>query len=338
MNVRNPVAGPAGTDGVATQPKRFTVSDLMRDYGLPLAMLASLLVLGLVKPAILSPGNLASIVDQSAAMVIMSVGLAMVMMMRGVDLSVAQVADTAGVLAAMLLLQDQPIILVFLLPILFAVLVGLSNGFLMAYIGVPAIIGTLGMMFIVRALELVLSSGRQAQVLFTLPPAQSDPFFFVGQGKVGPVAVSIIVALIFVAAAHLISTSTTLGRFMAAVGGNVRAAFLAGVSHRVVFAAGFVISASMAAVAGILLASRAGIAQPGAFEPYLLNCFVAVYLGSALVPSGRINVIGTAIGALFVGLIGNALTLIGLGVPYRYGVYGAVILLAMAIGVLRRER
>lgn len=311
---------------------------MLRDYGLLVAMLAALLLLGLVKPAILSIGNLSSVVDQSAAMVIMSVGLALVMMQRGVDLSVAQVADTAGVLAAMFLLRDQPILLVFVLPMLFALIVGVANGFLMAYVGVPAIIGTLGMMFIVRSIELVMSSGRQAQVLFTLPASRSDPFFFVGQASIGPVSVSVILAIIVVIGAHLLTSSTTLGRYIAAVGGNVRAAFLAGVSHRLVFATGFVLSACLAGIAGIMLASRAGMAQPGAFEPYLLNCFVAVFLGSAIAPNGRVNVVGTAIGALFVGLIGNALTLMGLGVPYRYGVYGAIILMAVAIGVIRRER
>ncbi len=86
-------------------------------------------------------------------------------------------------------------------------------------------------------------------------------------------------------------------------------------NHRRVFASGFIISGLFAAISGMVLTSRAALAAPGAFEPYLLDAFVAVYLGSVVVRSGRINVIGTAIGALFVGLIGNALTLMGLGCP-----------------------
>ena len=202
----------------------------------------------------------------------------------------------------------------------------------------PAIIGTLGMMFIVRTFELVLSRGREAQILFTLPPAQSEAFFFLGQGAIGPVSTSVIIAAVIVAVGYVLTTTTALGRYISAVGGNVRAAFLAGVNHRRVFASGFVISGLFAAISGMVLTSRAALAAPGAFEPYLLDAFVAVYLGSVVGRSGRINVVGSAVGALFVGLIGNALTLMGLGVPYRYVAYGVVILIAMTIGMMRRER
>lgn len=334
-------AGAGDTGPVAATTARLRarpgVAALLRDYGTILAMLGALLIFGILEPAVLTTRNLASVVDQSSSLVILSVGLAIVMMMRGVDLSVAQVSDAAGLLAAMFLVHGQPLLVVFLVPLAFGALIGGVNGFLMAYLGVPAIIGTLGMMFIVRSFELVISNGREAQILFTLPPAQSAPFFFLGQGSIGPVSTSVVFAAIVVTVGYALTNATALGRYVAAIGGNVRAAFLAGVSHRRVFASGFVISGLFAALAGMVLTSRAALAAPGAFEPYLLDAFVAVYLGSVVVRNGRINVLGTAVGALFVGLIGNALTLMGLGVPYRYVAYGAVILIAMAIGVLRRE-
>ena len=336
---------PAGAQGsgpvVVPDPssqRRFRVGDILRDYGTILAMLGVLVLFGIVEPAVLTPANLASVADQSSSLVILSVGLAIVMMMRGVDLSVAQVSDAAGLLAAMFLVQNQPLWVVFLVPLLFGLLVGGVNGLMMSYLGIPAIIGTLGMMFIVRSFELVISNGREAQILFSLPKAQSAPFFFLGQGTIGPVSASIVIAIIAVAVGYLITNATPLGRYINAVGGNVRAAFLAGVPHRRIFGVGFLISALFAAIAGMVLTSRAALAAPGAFEPYLLDAFVAIYLGSVVVRNGKINVLGTAVGALFVGLIGNALTLMGLGVPYRYIAYGAVILIAMTIGVLRRER
>jgi ribose/xylose/arabinose/galactoside ABC-type transport system permease subunit len=332
-------AGAGGNDAgtVTSRTNSSRIIDLLRDYGAILGMLGALLVFGLLKPAVLTPANLASVVDQSSSLVILSVGLAIVMMMRGVDLSVAQVSDAAGLLAAMFLVQGQPLLLVFLVPLAFGVMVGGINGLLMSYLGVPAIIGTLGMMFLVRSFELVLSRGREAQILFTLPPERSDAFFFLGQGSIGPISTSIVIAAIVVGVGYVLTNATALGRYINAVGGNVRAAFLAGVSHRRVFAAGFVISGLFAAISGMVLTSRAALAAPGAFEPYLLDAFVAVYLGSIVMRSGRINVLGTAVGALFVGLIGNALTLMGLGVPYRYMAYGIVILVAMTIGVLRRS-
>jgi ribose/xylose/arabinose/galactoside ABC-type transport system permease subunit len=328
---------PSATMGKRGARARRWVAAL-RDYGALIGMIGVLLIFGIINPKILTIPNLSSVVDQSSGPVVMAVGMAIIMSMRGVDLSLAQVADAAGLLAAMLLVLGWPWWTALAVPIVFALVVGGINAGLMAYLGVPAIIGTLGMMFVVRSFELVLSHGSEAQVLFTLPPDQTGPFFYIGQGSIGPVPVSIVVAAIVVAVAFVLTNGTPLGRYINAVGGNVRAAFLAGVDHRRVFAAGFVASAVCAALGGMILTSRAGLAAPGAFEPYLLDAFVAVYLGSLLAPSGRINVLGAAIGALFVGLIGNALTLMGAGAPARYIAYGVVIIIAMTIGVLRRQR
>lgn len=311
---------------------------IVRDYGTAIGMVAVAVVLGLIKPQILAPVNLASIVEQTVYLVVLATGLSLVMMMRGVDLSVAQVSDATGVVAAILLAGGQPIWLVYVAPLAFALGVGSVNGLLMGYLGVPAIIGTLGMMFIIRSFELVISHGRQAQVLFSMPTDVTDPFLWIGQGRLGPVPVSIIIGIVIVTSAWVITRRTIYGRAVDAVGGNVRAAYLAGVRHRLVFATGFALSALAAGIAGMVLTARTGIALPGAFEANLLDAFVAVYLGMSLVPSGRINVIGTAVGALFVGLIGNAMTLLGLGVAPKYVVYGAVILVAMTVGVLRRRQ
>ena len=105
-------AGAGGNDAgtVTSRTNSSRIIDLLRDYGAILGMLGALLVFGLLKPAVLTPANLASVVDQSSSLVILSVGLAIVMMMRGVDLSVAQVSDAAGLLAAMFLVQGQPLL------------------------------------------------------------------------------------------------------------------------------------------------------------------------------------------------------------------------------------
>lgn len=325
-------------DAIARVSPMSRAVTIVRDYGTIMGMVVVAAILGLIKPQILSPANLASVAEQSAYPVILATGLSLVMIMRGVDLSVAQLSDATGVIAALLLVQGQPMWLVFVAPMVFALAVGTTNGLLMAYLGVPAIIGTLGMMFVIRSFELVISNGRQTQVLFTMPPEVTGPFLWIGQGRIGPMPVAIVIGVTVVAIAWFLTRRTSYGRYVDAVGGNVRAAFLAGVPHRLVFAAGFVLSALAAGTAGMVLTARTGIAVPGAFESNLLDGFVAVYLGMSLVPSGRINVIGTAIGALFVGLIGNALTLLGLGIAAKYVVYGGVIIVAMAIGVLRRNQ
>lgn len=327
---------PAMTGGKGALGTRKVV-DLLRDYGAALGMLAVLGVFGILEPAVLKPANLGNILQQSASLIILATGFAIAMMVRGIDLSCAQVSDAAGLLAAYFLVHGQPLWMVFVVPLAFGLFIGAVNGALMAYLGVPALIGTLGMMFIVRSFELVLSHGREAQILFALEPARTHTFFYLGQGSIGPVNFSVVLAIIVVAVAHVVMTRSTLGRYFDALGGNVRAALLAGVRHRVVFAAAFLLSALFAAFAGMVLTSRAALAAPGAFEPYLLDVFVAVYLGSLLVRSGKINILGAAVGAVFVGLISNALTLMGAGVSARYLAYGTIILIAMTVGSFRRR-
>lgn len=326
-----------GTSGGRGAPGTRKVVNFLRDYGAAIGMLAVLGVFGILEPAVLKPANLGNILQQSASLVILATGFAIAMMVRGIDLSCAQVSDAAGLLAAFFLVHGQPLWMVFVVPLAFGLLIGVVNGALMAYLGVPALIGTLGMMFIVRSFELVLSHGREAQILFALEPARTHTFFYLGQGSLGPVNFSVILAIIVVVVAHVVMTRSTLGRYFDALGGNVRAALLAGVRHRVVFAAAFLLSSLFAAFAGMVLTSRAALAAPGAFEPYLLDVFVAVYLGSLLVRSGKINILGAAVGAIFVGLISNALTLMGAGVSARYLAYGAIILIAMTVGSFRRR-
>lgn len=327
------------TEGPGPNTSASRAGDLLgwaREQAGILGMLVAVVALVLIEPKIAAPSNLAGILDQSAALLTMSMGMAIAMSTRGVDLTIAQVADAAGLVAAWLLLQGQPPAVVIIVPLLVALLVGVINGALMGYLGVPAIIGTLGVMFMIRTCELILSNTREPQILFTLPAGETDAFFFIGQGRIGPVPVEVLLAAVMVAIAYLITRRSTLGRFFDAIGGSARASYLAGVDIRRVFASGFVISALMAGIGGITIASRAGIAAPGSVEPMLLDTFVAVYLGSVVSSSGRITVVGTAIGALFVGLIGNALTILGLGAAAHYLVYGFVLLLAMTVGRVRR--
>jgi ribose/xylose/arabinose/galactoside ABC-type transport system permease subunit len=130
---------------------------------------------------------------------------------------------------------------------------------------------------------------------------------------------------------------TPFARRAKAIGANARAAFLVGIDIRFVFGAGFVVAGVLSAIAGVALVSRTGIAMPRGAEPYLLDAFAAVYLGTLASRRGEMNVGGTLVGALFTAFLGNGLTMLGLGAPYRYALNGAFILLAMAIGGLKRR-
>ena len=294
---------------------------------------------GIVEPAVLTPANLASVVDQSSSLVILSVGLAIVMMMRGVDLSVAQVSDAAGLLAAMFLVQDQPLLVVFLVPLAFGLLVGGINGFMMSYLGVPADHRHAG--HDVHRAQLRARHLQRPRGADPVHPAQG-PERAVLLPRPGDDRTGLRVDRhrrhrgrggLPDHERHTAGPVHQRGRRQRPCripGGRPPPTHLRRrVPHQ---------RDCSRRSPGWCSPPAPALAAPGAFEPYLLDAFVAIYLGSVVVRNGKINVLGTAVGALFVGLIGNALTLMGLGVPYRYIAYGAVILIAMTIGVLRRER
>lgn len=306
---------------------------------LPLiGMILVILAGGAAVPTFFLMANLSSVAEQSVILILVAMGLSIPMLMRGVDLSSAQITDAAALMAAAMVAHGYPIAVAIVAPIVFGALLGAINGALMGYVGVPAIIGTLGMMFIIRSGEMIYSKGTEPQILFTLPDSITGPFFFLAQGKLGPIPMVLVLCAAIVAAMRFLTKSTILGRQMDAVGGNVKAAFFSGVNVKRVFASGFVISGILAALSGIMLSSWTGIAAPRGAEAYLLEAFVAVYLGTVTTKRGQISIMGTLIGALFVGALNNLLTLLGLGAAERGILNGAFVLLAMAIGAFRSAR
>ncbi len=122
---------------------------------------------------------------------------------------------------------------------------------------------------------------------------------------------------------------------MDAICNNVRSSLLAGINVRRVFGATFVISSLLAALAGVMLVSRSGNAVPRGVETYLTDCFVAVYIGTLVSSRNKFNIIGSVIGALFVGFLSNFITLMGMGIAYKNIFNGVFIILAVALGVLK---
>jgi ribose/xylose/arabinose/galactoside ABC-type transport system permease subunit len=316
---------------------RAAAVEFLRDYGAILGMIVVLLIFYALKPAFLSPANVANVLRQSSILIILALGLTVVMSMRGVDLSIAQVADAAGLIAAMLILHRYPVWTAFVFPLAFGLLIGLLNAIQMAYLGIPAIIGTLGMMFVIRSGELLATNGSEPQILFTMPRGLTAPFLYLGQGSLLSIAVPVLVAAAVFLAVLVLTNVTPFARRLRAVGTNVRAAFLAGIDIRRTFGAGFVISGLLAAIAGVVLVSRTGIAMPRGAEPFLLDAFAAAYLGTLASRRAEMNVFGTLLGALFIAFLGNGLTMLGMGAPYRFAFNGGFILLAMAIGGFKRR-
>ena len=320
-----------------TSHSREKIISFTAKNGAVIGICCVLIAFQIAEPRFMKIDNILGVLNSSTLLVVMTFGMTMVMAVRGIDLSIAQVADASGVMAAMLLLSGKNFLVAILGALAFGLLVGLINGLLISYLGVPAIIGTLGMMFIIRSVELTLTDGAQPQILFTLPADRVKNFFFIGQESVGPISVLILLTIVIIVVMYLTKERSVFGRHMDAVCGNVDASLLAGINVRRVFASTLVISSVLAALAGVMLVSRSGNAVPRGAETYLTDCFVAVYIGTLISSRNKFNMIGSVIGALFVGFISNFITLMGMGIAYKNIFNGIFIILAVALGVLKSK-
>lgn len=304
-------------------------------HGAVIGICCVLLIFQMIEPRFMRIDNILGVLNSSSLLIVMTFGMTMVMAVKGIDLSIAQVADAAGVIAAMLILSGKNFAAAIMGALLFGLLIGIVNAVLISYLGVPAIIGTLGMMFVVRSAELTLTNGAQPQILFTLPAARVKHFFFIGQENIGPVSVLILLTVAVIVVMYFVKERSVFGRYMDAICNNVRSSLLAGINVRRVFGATFVISSLLAALAGVMLVSRSGNAVPRGVETYLTDCFVAVYIGTLVSSRNKFNIIGSVIGALFVGFLSNFITLMGMGIAYKNIFNGVFIILAVALGVLK---
>src|SRR5229473_2025600 len=201
----------------------------------------------------------------------------------------------------------------------------LSIGALVSYLGISAIVETLAMGFIVNGVILGISSSR------TISPSEIPAAFkVIGQGTVFGVPNPVLVMIATAVVLWLFLEHTQPGRNMYAIGGNKEAARLSGipVKHYALVAMG--ICAACAALGGMVAAANLGAGRPqGVGETYLLNAFVAVFIGASTLRPGRIHVIGTAIGVLLIGVINNGLSTLGVQTYWQYIVQGVLLILAL---------
>lgn len=303
-----------------------------------LGMLVVLAALAVARPLFLSLGNLNNIAVDATVLVVLSIGLTLVMSMRGIDLSIVAVADLSGYIVATMVLAGIPVATAILAGMAAALVVGLVNGLLSGYLGVPAIAASLGTNLLVTAAALVISDNGTPQQLFTAPLELVRPVLIFGSDSWGPIRLLVLATVCVLGLAWFVSRRTIWGRRADLVSANARASELSAIPTRRTFAMGFVFSAVLAGVGGIMLTARTGLAVPGSADPLLLEAFSAVYLGSIAAPAGRIRVLWTVVGALFVTMLANGLILLGLGAEWRYALNGLLILLALGLRVLRRRR
>jgi ribose/xylose/arabinose/galactoside ABC-type transport system permease subunit len=308
-----------------------TIIGELWDAGIGLAAVyaAIIVVFALLSDVFLSTRNFLNIGVSVSILGIIAATQTMVIIARGFDLSVGSVVALAGVVTAKLLEAGQPDLVALGGAIGVGLLVGLVNGLLITIVRVNPLITTLATLSVVRGLAYVwtdaLTQGFPGRNLAWL-----------GVQRIAEVPVPVIVMLIVFAAVSLTMRYTTFGRELYAVGGNPRAALLAGIDVRRTQLAVYLLSGMSAGLAGAILAAQLSAGSPQAATGLELNVVAAVVLGGASLAGGRGRPWGTLLGALIMATLANGLVLIDVSSFYQMIAWGLVLLLAVVIDQLRR--
>ncbi|HEV8693393.1 MAG TPA: ABC transporter permease [Lysobacter sp.] len=297
------------------------------------AYLLVLLVLGFAasSPQFMSVRNLSNVALQAAALIIISLGMTLVILTEGIDLSLGAVLGLCGVVMSMLLVSGGVSIPVAAAAaLLIGVTAGTCNGALVAYGGMPPFIVTLGVYGIAQSLAMVLTAGNSVT---GLPPAVR----WFNEGNWLGVPAPILAMLAVFAVTWVLLYRTRFGRYVFALGGNRRALELTGAPARAWLVAVYAYAGLLAALASFIMTARMNAAHPTIAIGLEFDAIAAVILGGTSFEKGYGGIWGTLVGALAIAVLRNGLNLIGLGADWQVAVVGIVIVSAVAIDALRRR-
>ena len=296
-----------------------------RELGTLAGLLALCVALWAATPHFATVSNLVNVLEQSAIIGLVSVGMTFVILTGGIDLSVGSIVALAGIVFGLAVRGGLP------LALASGAACGLVNGVLVTVGRLPPFIATLGMMSVARGGALMLAGGR---------PISGFPASFraLATGHVLGVPLPVVLMLAVYALANLVLTRTVLGRYTYAIGGNEEASLLSGVNVRAYKTAVYGISGAFSALTSLLLVARLDSAQPIAGMMYELDAIAAVVIGGASLLGGAGSVVGTLVGTLIMSVLRNGLNLLGVSSYLQQVAIGAVIVVAVLVDMTLRRR
>jgi ribose transport system permease protein len=283
------------------------------------------LILSFLSPVFLSPNNLRTVLLEISTNTYIALGMTLVMILGGIDLSVGSIVAMSGTLTVgFMVLNHQPMWLAATLGLGMGAAIGLINGLIVAFFKIPSFIVTLGMLNVARGVAYVYSGGRSTRMM-------NPAFTGVGSGYLWvlplPVLYMVVLIVIFVVALNL----TKFGTYVYAIGGNRESARLSGVPIKKVEILTFTISGVLAAFAGLVLSARMFSGQPSVGIGYELDAIAACVLGGVSMAGGIGRISGTIFGAIVIGIISNGLNLVNVSSFWQLIVKGIIILIAVII-------
>jgi putative xylitol transport system permease protein len=302
----------------------------LTEYGIIIAFILLCVALTFLNKYFLTPENITNILLQTSINGILAMGMTLVILTGGIDLSVGSVLAFASIVAATFVSGDNPHspIVALLVGIVTGALLGLINGCIIAYLKIPPFVATLGMLSVARGLTYAYTGGMPV-------PNLSESFLNLGEGSVLGVPLPILIFVLIFVILWVVLNHTSYGRTVYAVGGNAKSARTAGIRTRRVTASVYVIAGLLAGLGGLILTARTSSALPQAGVSYELDAIAAVVIGGTSLSGGIGSITGTLLGALIIGTINNGLDLLGVSSAYQQIVKGCIIVIAVLLDYSR---
>nr|WP_314266091.1 ribose ABC transporter permease [uncultured Moellerella sp.] len=305
----------------------FSKAWLMEQKSL-IALLFLIAVVSTLSPNFFTLNNLFNILQQTSVNAIMAVGMTLVILTAGIDLSVGSLLALTGAVAASMVGADVNALVAVAGALALGAAIGACTGVIVAKGKVQAFIATLVMMLLLRGITRVYTDGSPVNTGFS---DNADLFGWFGIGRPLGIPTPIWIMLIVFIAAWYLLHHTRLGRYIYALGGNETATRLSGINVDRIKIAVYALCGLLAALASIIEVARLSSAQPMAGNGYELDAIAAVVLGGTSLAGGKGRIVGTLIGALILGFLNNGLNLLGISSNYQMIVKAVVILLAVLV-------
>ncbi|RKL67066.1 ribose ABC transporter permease [Salipaludibacillus neizhouensis] len=289
-----------------------------------LVLIGVIIFFSIMSPTFLTGGNLINIIRQVALLGIIAAGMTMVLLIGGIDLSVASNVAFTSVVMGMLITAGIPPWIAIIVGIIAGVFVGAVNGLIVTRVGIPALITTLGMLTMLRGTTFVITGGYP---VFGFP--ESIRFF--GNGYLLGIPVPAIIMVAVFVGVYILLYKTYIGRHIYALGGNLEATRLSGINTKKVQMLVYMLSGFFCSIAGLILLGRLNSGQPNALQGFELEVVTAVVLGGVSIFGGQGKLIGVVLGVFILGVLANGLVILNINEFYQMVISGAVLLVAVGI-------
>ena len=320
--------GDKNKNGIMAKVQRFTDH---REFMIFYIIVLGVIAMAYAIPEFLSHQNMSAVLLALADQSIIAVGMTLLMVSGGFDMSVGSTMALAGATTAIWLTLGFPVPIAILLGLAVGALIGAINGLIIAEIGINPFITTLGMMSLARGMLMVVSDGKNISGL-------PDSFTVIGQGSVFGIQYPIIISIVLVAAGDFLLRRSRFFRQNYYMGANEKAAVLSGINVKKMKVFNYALTGLLAALAGIIITARLGSASTSAGKGLELRVISAVIIGGASLKGGVGTVFGSFLGALLMAIIVSSINLLGVQLNWIDFVLGATLLLAVMADTLSKRK